>query len=217
MKTKTRTTKAPTRTESGKATSGKRAASANATGGTASGKVETETVPRMMGRTLINENPVIDSMEAAAALTGYSIELLKLAKAGACPAFKNTRVDVFALDEWLAGHPEIAEEENRQLTLAQAEVRERVAKALDRQLAYRKRRRELIPSDEMRRSFARAFVALKTRLLAIPSSLAADLAVETDAVEIETDIRKAITDSLDELQKGSEFAQVTCMKCGEKM
>src|ERR1043165_5512250 len=55
--------------------------------------------------------PVADSMKSAAALTGYSEALLKVAKEKGCNAFEHSRVDIFKLEEWLAIHPEIKEEE----------------------------------------------------------------------------------------------------------
>ena len=146
---------------------------------------------------------------------GHDPEMLKRAKAAGCPAFKlGSRVNLFELEEWIATHPDFAAINVQALTEQQAATMEKVAKALQRRDSYQRARRQLIPVEEVRRTFTRSIVASKARLLSIASTLCQRFALCEDATEIEREIKSAVIDALSELQK-SEWAGCKCAKCGE--
>jgi hypothetical protein len=70
-----------------------------------------------------------------------------------------------------------------------------------------KRRRELIPSVEVKRSVTQAVFGFKRKLLAIPKRVSQILAAESDAISIEERLNEEIYDALESLSRGEWVEQ----------
>ena len=66
-------------------------------------------------------------------------------------------------------------------------------------------RRNLIPSDEVRRTVMRAFIAIRTRFLVIPRRVSQPLALATDPIDIELRLDKELRDALSEIAECEWF------------
>jgi phage terminase Nu1 subunit (DNA packaging protein) len=139
------------------------------------------------------------SMSQAANMLGTSMAVAREAKRQGCPAFRgNNTVHLPTFRKWLADHNvEPDKSEPKHLS----ESRYLRAKADRAEIIVATQRRTLIPAEIMRRSFTRAIIAFKTRLLTLPDNFAQRFAVMADPTEIREAMRLGINEALSELAK----------------
>lgn len=143
---------------------------------------------------------IADTMKQAAAVTGIPLRVLQDAKAAGCPAFRGSRIYLEDLRAWLA-----VPENMDKVSKSAGPVEELEAEILRERLRLLRVKAEqaegrVILVAEARREFGRAAATTKSKLMAVPSSVA-PLVVGKDIHEIEERLKTAIRDACEAIQK----------------
>jgi hypothetical protein len=166
-------------------------------------------------------------LKEAAAKLGVPVDLLRMARAAGCKAFKSSgRVCIVEAAQFLADNPHLASASS-DASDASAMVSSVRESALDKKAIREMRehklallRREVIPATEMRLTFTRAFLETKKKFSESFRTLAQEIGLHMAGTEdqiawaLNLSERRARETLLD-LSKNEWLA--TCPKCGEKL
>lgn len=142
-------------------------------------------------------------MRAASSITGLPFTTVQAAKRAGCDAFNpQGSVNCDRLIEWLADNKKILEQSgdnpNFEIERALKTRAERKLKEHDLEL----KRRNSIPTVEVRSVLVRSLFAFRRRLFEIPKRCAQSIAAESDSVLISERVEKELTEAMADLAKG---------------
>lgn len=163
-------------------------------------KARTHTKPEPEGRV------VVEDLDAAARLTGYTREQLQAWKAEGCPAFKaGNRIHLHEIPAWLADNPQAGRESSAELVLAQIEVREALLRAANNEQKLAERRKLFAKGDDVRRSVVRSWLAMKLKLLALSQKMSQPLSLMSDPREIQQQLDAELCAALASIERNEWF------------
>ena len=91
--------------------------------------------------------------------------------------------------------------DDREITIAEAERRQKLFKAKEAELSYREKAGELIPVDKVKREAFQVARKVRDAIMNIPPKLAHELAAETSPHAIELKLNEAFSKALERLSK----------------
>lgn len=91
-----------------------------------------------------------------------------------------------------------------QYTLQEAKAEKEYYQAKIAELEYRRRAKELLDAQAVKKTIMKMTQITKDKLFNIPSNLAPELAAETDSFNVEMKLKEAINEALTELSRGAK-------------
>lgn len=156
-------------------------------------------------RKTVKPTPAFDSMESAAggmAHRGITLKILEVSKAMGAPGFRGSRIYPDEFLPWFeANKTAVLAESSKLESKDEADARVARARANRMEFELEVRKRNFIAIADVSQTFTRCCVAVKSKMLAIPSSLAPRLALMTSPEEIATLIKSEVIAALTELSK----------------
>lgn len=152
------------------------------------------------------ENVTVESLDAAAALTGYERESLQSWKRMGCPAFKTgNRINLPELQMWLVDNPEAERKSSPVLIMAQLEIRDALIKQANNEQKLSERRKMYAKFEDVTRTVAKSWLAMKLKLLSVSAKLCQPLSMVSDPRVIQQAIEVEHCSALSAIERGEWF------------
>ena len=152
------------------------------------------------------ETVVVESLDAAATLTGYARESLQQWKRDGCPAFKQgNRINLPELAMWLVDNPQTERRNSPTLIMQQLEVREMLLKIANTEQKLAERRKLFFLGTDGRKAMSRAVLAFKVKCHTMAVKLSQPLALMNEPRDIQKAINIETCAMLDQMERGEWF------------
>jgi len=181
-----------------------------------------QTKPKRQRKRAPQQSETADSMASAAAKLGVNVRVLQAAKAAGCAGFVNGRVRLADVRTWLVDPKNAAA-----IEAAAGSDFDRVKLAILRQKLRIFRHdadlldQMVIPVDDVRRSFVRMALALKSKLLATEKTIGMEAAMrlaldEPKVQSLQEIVGKHLRGALAEMA-GHKWGTVECPNCKKEI